>query len=72
MDTDNFIVYIKTDNIYKDIAEDVETKFDISNYKLDSPLPRENWKKSIRLMKGKLGGKSWKKFLNWEQKHTVT
>ena len=42
MDTDNFIVYIKTDNIYKDIAEDVETKFDISNYKLDSPLPREN------------------------------
>ena len=28
MDTDNFIVYIKTDDIYKDIAEDVETRFD--------------------------------------------
>ena len=27
-DTDGFIVYIKTDNIYKDIAEDVETRFD--------------------------------------------
>ena len=25
--TDSFIVYIKTDDISKDIAEDVETKF---------------------------------------------
>ena len=32
MDTFNFIPYIKTDNIYKDIAEDVETRFDTSNY----------------------------------------
>ena len=31
MDTDSFIVYTKTDNIYKDITEDVETKFDASN-----------------------------------------
>ena len=36
MDTDSFIVYIKTDDIYKDIAEDVETRFDTSDYKLDS------------------------------------
>ena len=28
MDIDSFIVYIKTDDIYKDIAEDVETRFD--------------------------------------------
>ena len=28
MDTDSFIVYIKADDIYKDIAEDVETRFD--------------------------------------------
>ena len=28
MDTDSFIVYLKTDNIYKDIAEDVETRLD--------------------------------------------
>ena len=28
----SFIVYIKTDDIYKDIAEDVETRFDTSNY----------------------------------------
>ena len=40
MDTDSFIVYIKTDDIYKDITEDVETRFDISNYELDRPLPK--------------------------------
>ena len=28
MDTDSFIVYIKTNDIYKDISEDVETRFD--------------------------------------------
>ena len=38
--TDSFIVYIKTDDIYKDIAEDVETRFDTSNYELDRPLPK--------------------------------
>ena len=31
MDTGSFIVYIKTDDIYKDIAKDVETRFDTSN-----------------------------------------
>ena len=31
MDTDSFIVYIKTADIYKDIAKDVETRFDTSN-----------------------------------------
>ena len=28
MDTDNFIVHVKTDDFYKDIAEDVETRFE--------------------------------------------
>ena len=37
MDTDRFIVHVKTNNIYKDIAEDVETRFDISNYEIDIP-----------------------------------
>ena len=40
MDTDSFIVYIKANDIYKDIAEDVETRFDTSNYELDKPLPK--------------------------------
>ena len=35
------IVYIKADDIYEDIAEDVETRFDTSNYELDGPLPKE-------------------------------
>ena len=31
MDTDSFIVYIKTEYIYADISKDVQTKFDTSN-----------------------------------------
>ena len=31
MDTDSFIVHVKTDDIYKDIVVDVETRFDTSN-----------------------------------------
>ena len=40
MDTDGFNVYIKTDDIYKDMSEDVETRFDISKYELDRSLPK--------------------------------
>ena len=57
MDTDSFIVYIKTDDIYKDIAEDVETRFDTSNYELERLLPKEKNKKVIELTKDELGGK---------------
>ena len=39
MDTDSFIIHVKTDDIYKDVAEDVETRFDTSNYEIDRPLP---------------------------------
>ena len=38
MDTDSFIVYIKTDDIFEDISEDVETRFETSNYALDRLL----------------------------------
>ena len=57
MDTDSFIVYIKTDDIYKDIAEDVETRFDTSNYELDRSLLKSKSKKVIGSMKDELGGK---------------
>ena len=40
MDTDSFVVLIKPDDIYKDIAEDVENRFDTSNYELDRPFPK--------------------------------
>ena len=52
-----FIVYIKTDDIYKVIAENVETRFDTSNYELDRPFPKGKSKKLIGLMKDELGGK---------------
>ena len=32
------IVYIKTNYIYKEIVEDVETRFDTSDYELDRAL----------------------------------
>ena len=40
MDTDSFIVCIITEGIYVDIAKDVETRFDASNYNLDGPLAK--------------------------------
>ena len=45
MDTDSFIVHVRTDDIYKDIAEDVETRFDTTNFKIDRPLPKGKNKK---------------------------
>ena len=39
MDTDSFVMNIKREDFYKDIANDVEKKFDTSNYEVDSPLP---------------------------------
>ena len=41
MDTDSFFVYVKTDDIYKDITEDDETRFDTSNFELDRSLTKE-------------------------------
>ena len=38
--TNCFIVYIKIDDIYKDLEENIETRFDTSNYELDRPLPK--------------------------------
>ena len=38
MDTDSFIVHVKTKDIYKDLAEDVETKFDTSDFELPETI----------------------------------
>ena len=49
MDTDSFIIYLKTEDFYEDIANDVENQFDASNYDEDDkrPLPigknKNNW-----------------------------
>ena len=58
MDTDSFIFYIKTEDIYIYIARDVETRFHTSNYELDRPLHKGNNKKVIGLMKDELGGEN--------------
>ena len=68
MDTDNFIVYIKTDGIYKTVGEDVETRFDTKNYELDRPLPKLKNKKVIQSMKDELGGKIMIKFVGLRTK----
>ena len=49
MDTDSVIIYIKIEDFYEDIANDVENQFDASNYDEDDkrPLPigknKKNW-----------------------------
>ena len=40
MDTDSFIVRVKTEAIYKNITEDVETRFETSNFELKRPFPK--------------------------------
>ena len=56
MDTDSFIMNIKTNDFYKDISDDVECKFDTLNYEVKRPLPIGK-KKIIGLRKDELGGK---------------
>ena len=51
MDTDSFIFYVKTEVFYEDIADDVEERFDTSNYKFKRPLPTGKNKKVIEFMK---------------------
>ena len=67
-DTDSFIINIKTKDFYKDIANDVEKRFDTSNYELDRPLPTGKNKKVIGLMKDELGGKIIREFVGLRPK----
>ena len=54
MDTDGFIMHIKTEDFYKDIADDVE-KYDTSNYTIERPSQMGKDKKVIGMMKDELG-----------------
>ena len=49
MDTDSFIMHIKTEGFYNDIANDVEKRFDTSNYEVNRPLPTRKNKKVEKL-----------------------
>ena len=57
MDTEGFIINTKTEDFYEGIANDVEKRFDTSNYEVNRPLPKSRNKKVIGLMKDELGGK---------------
>ena len=64
MDTDSFVIYIKTEDFYKDIAEDVKEWFDTSDYsKDDNRLLLIGWDKKIGLCKDELVGNIMKKFV---------
>ena len=56
MDTDSFVVNIKTKDFYKDVSQDVNKRFDTSNCTFDRPLPTGINKKVIGLMKDELDG----------------
>ena len=63
-DTDSLVIHIKTDDFYKDIANDVERLFVTSNYnkKDNRPLPIGKNKKIIGMFKDEIGGKIMTEF----------
>ena len=67
-DTDSFIINIKTNDFYEDIASDVENSFDTLNYEVKRPLPMGKNKKVIGLMKDELGGKIITEFVTLRPK----
>ena len=68
MDTDSFVMNIKTEDFYKDISNDVEKMFDTSNYEVNRPLPTGKNKKVIGLMKDELRGKIITEFITLRPK----
>ena len=56
MDTDSFVLNVRTEDFCKDISEDVKDRFDTSNFNCDRPLPIGVNKKVVGLMKDELGG----------------
>ena len=65
MDTDSFVYEIETEDFYRDITGDVDTRFDTSGYSKEDnrPLPIGKNKKVIGLMKDELGGKIMTEFV---------
>ena len=68
MDTDSFVMNIKTKDFYKDISRDVDKRLDTSNYEVNRPLPTRRNKKVIGLMKDELGGKIITEFVTLRPK----
>ena len=68
MDTDSFIIHVKTHDIYKNIAEDVKTIFDTSNFEKGRPLSKGKEKIVIGPMKDELGEQIMKEFVGLRAK----
>ena len=49
MDTDSFTVHVNTNDVYKDIAEDIETKFESSKRIFGKEYETKSWQLMIRL-----------------------
>ena len=60
--------HVKTDDIYKDIAKDFETRFETSHFELDRSLSKGKIKKVLRLMKDELGGQTIKEVVEQRAK----
>ena len=56
MDTDSLVYHIKTDDFYRDIAADVESRFDTSGYIVERALPLGKNKKALGVSKGDESG----------------
>ena len=68
MYTDSFVMHIKRNDFYKDIASDVENRFGTSNYEVNRLLPTGKNNKIIGLMKDELGGKIITEFVTLRPK----
>ena len=55
-DTNSFIFFVKTDNFYKDISDDIEKRFDTYSKDIDRPLLKSINKKVIGKFKDELAG----------------
>lgn len=56
-------IQAKYEDVYADLAEYFETKFEKSNYEVDRPLPIGKNKKMIGLLDDELGGRIMKVFV---------
>ena len=63
MGQDSFIINVKTEDFYNDLADDVEKIFNTSNYECNRLLTTRKNKKVIGLMKDELEGKVMTKFV---------
>ena len=67
MDTDSFILEIKTSDVYEDMIDNIDI-YDISNYKSGDVLFSSKNKKFIGKFKDELGGKVMSEFIGLRSK----